>query len=401
MTAPTHIAFGLLTAAGAFALGGDSLHGDLPIGGYVVLGSLLPDIDTPNSAIGRAVPFVSGPIERRWGHRTVTHSLLALSALAVLALPLFFYRRACFGALLIGYGSHLAADCATKSGLPLFYPNPAVCVFPGSSRLRVRTGSLLGEGVVLLVLLILLLVSLPVLRVGGIWRTVRYLIGTPAAAYTDFRDATSETVLVFEGRWRRSRKAINGEAMVLDATPDWFLIAFGDRVLVYGEQGDVLPDRSRVRETGRAIRAEVLEVRGERFDQVLERVPKGAFLSGRLAADTVFEPGIKGHLYRGQHTSVQVFPKALVFSYASRSQVARLSPRRQAHPDSLARLRGEVGSLTAQVNAMQVRRPPVHYLKLREVQMALAARRRALDGVRDRTVRFTGGLFVRIPKGRK
>ena len=401
MTAPTHIAFGLLTAAGAFALGGDSLPGDLPIGGCVMLGSLLPDIDTPNSAIGRAVPFVSGPIERRWGHRTVTHSLLALSALAVLTLPLFFYRRTWFGALLIGYGSHLAADCATKSGVPLFYPNPAVCVFPGSSRLRVRTGSLLGEGVVLLVLLILLLMSLPVLQVGGIWRAVRYVMGTLGAAYMDYRGATSEAVLVFEGRWRTSRKAIEGEAVVLNATPDWFLIGFGERVLIYGEQGDILPDRSRVRETGRPIRTEVLEVRGERFGEVLERVPEEAFLSGRLAADTVFEPGIKGHLYRGQHTSVRVFPKALVFSHAPRVQVARLSPRREAHPDSLSRLRGEVGSLTAQVNAMQVRRPPVHYLKLREVQMALAARRRALDGLRDRTVRFTGGLFVRIPRGRE
>ena len=74
MRASTHLAFGLLCATGAFALWSRPLHQDLPALGCALLGSLMPDLDSPKSAPGRFLPFLSQPIERRWGHRTVTHS---------------------------------------------------------------------------------------------------------------------------------------------------------------------------------------------------------------------------------------------------------------------------------------------------------------------------------------
>ena len=87
MTAPTHIVFGLFSSASLFSLFSLSLHKDLPALGAVTLGSLLPDIDTPRSSIGRVLPFLSIPIERRWGHRTVTHSLSMLGLLGLVSLP--------------------------------------------------------------------------------------------------------------------------------------------------------------------------------------------------------------------------------------------------------------------------------------------------------------------------
>ena len=50
--------------------------------------SLLPDLDLPPSKIGRLFWFVSVPLERRFGHRTLTHSLVSLGAVMVLAGPL-------------------------------------------------------------------------------------------------------------------------------------------------------------------------------------------------------------------------------------------------------------------------------------------------------------------------
>ncbi|VEB43121.1 Inner membrane protein ydjM [Chromobacterium violaceum] len=41
-------------------------------------GSLLPDIDHPKSWLGRRIPFLSRPISYLFGHRGITHSLLAV-----------------------------------------------------------------------------------------------------------------------------------------------------------------------------------------------------------------------------------------------------------------------------------------------------------------------------------
>ena len=397
MTAPTHITIGLLSTAATFSTLSVPVHRDLPALGCAILGSLLPDIDTPHSSIGRLLPFVATPIERRWGHRTVTHSFAALMLVAVLTLPLYGHRRACFAAFLIGYTSHLMADCATKSGVPLFYPHPAACVVPASDRYRIRTGSLMGEGIVFLVALGLLAVVMPISRLGGVWRATRYLMATPDAAYTDYMASGSEALLRFEGRWRESRRPVKGEAIVLDAFPGRLLIAYQGRVLAYGEHGDILPDKSRVRETGRRIRMVRVKVRRETYQEALERIPEGAYVSGGLDTNDFFVPGFRGPLPRGRHTCIRIFPKALVFDLAPRSQLALLSPERPARPDSMASLRGEIGNLSRRLKAMRIRRPPAHPDQVLELEEALQSKRQELRRLKDRTVRFTGSLSLRIP----
>ena len=398
MTAPTHIAFGLLSAASTFSLASVSLHKDMPALGCAILGSLLPDIDTPGSSVGRLLPFVSVPLERRWGHRTITHCLLALLAVGVAAMPLMFYRSPWFAALMIGYASHLVADCATKSGAPLFYPSPSICVFPSGDRYRIRTGSLLGEGILLAVLLVLLAALMPVSRVGGIWRASRYLIATPRTAWADYREATTEAVLRFEGRWQDTRKPVTGEAVVLDATQDWFLIAFQGATRIYGDLGDIIPDKSRVRETGRPIRVDTLEAQRQTLDQILDRAPEGCFLSGRLESGSSFRLDLDERLSRGRHTAVRVFGRDIQFRFAPRAQVALLRPEAFTSPERVAELRSEIRDLQADLSAMQLRRPPVHYLRLQGMRDRLQARQRLLDLLlHNRQVRFSGHLSLRIP----
>ena len=246
MTAPTHIVFGLFSASSLFSLLSTSLHKDLPAVGLVTLGSLLPDIDTPGSSVGRLLPFISMPIERRWGHRTITHGFLCLAGLGALASPLLLTRPSWFAALLIGYGSHLFADSMTKSGVPLFYPSSAVCVLPANSRYRFKTGAL-SERIFFVGLLLLLMLVFPISKMGGTWRALRYLMATQSMAYTEFREAKTEAVLDFKGRWRQSRKPVSGKAVILDGNKSKLLIAFDGQTWLYGEQGDILPDRSRVR----------------------------------------------------------------------------------------------------------------------------------------------------------
>ncbi|WP_342632715.1 metal-dependent hydrolase [Marinobacter alkaliphilus] len=88
----------------------------------VVVGSLLPDIDHPKSWLGRRLLFISAPLSLIVGHRGITHSLLAATAL----LFALFWWGALGGyvvaSLCIGYLGHLAGDFLTKGGIPVFWP---------------------------------------------------------------------------------------------------------------------------------------------------------------------------------------------------------------------------------------------------------------------------------------
>jgi inner membrane protein len=87
MTLGPHAAF-----ASVLYLGGATLFGYRPdwvSWALAAAASLLPDIDLPPAKIGRLFWFVSVPLERRFGHRTLAHSALMLLAVAVLAAPLW------------------------------------------------------------------------------------------------------------------------------------------------------------------------------------------------------------------------------------------------------------------------------------------------------------------------
>jgi micrococcal nuclease len=81
--------------------------------------SLLPDIDTATSHIGRLLPDVSVAIERRWGHRTLTHSFGAVLLVALLTLPLTGQWF-----LVLAYLSHILLDMLIggNRGVALLWP---------------------------------------------------------------------------------------------------------------------------------------------------------------------------------------------------------------------------------------------------------------------------------------
>jgi len=115
MTAATHYAFSclILSAAGASP----------PVTLAASAVSLLPDIDHPESFIGRVFPFISKPILHKYGHRTVTHSLLAIGGVAVMMLPvLIFASGMIYGALLAAFASHIFIDLFNKAGVKLLSP---------------------------------------------------------------------------------------------------------------------------------------------------------------------------------------------------------------------------------------------------------------------------------------
>ncbi len=79
MIAGTHVAFSSALSAALFEYETD------PVGWAIVCAaSLLPDADLPTSKLGRALFWLSTRLEKRFGHRTITHSVIAIAALALL-----------------------------------------------------------------------------------------------------------------------------------------------------------------------------------------------------------------------------------------------------------------------------------------------------------------------------
>ena len=83
-------------------------------------GSLLPDIDSQHSGLGRMVKPLSGLLERKFGHRTITHSALGLLGFGVLSSWLLLIYPGVWVWLLIGVMSHILLDTANVSGVRLY-----------------------------------------------------------------------------------------------------------------------------------------------------------------------------------------------------------------------------------------------------------------------------------------
>jgi inner membrane protein len=139
MLAATHAGF-----ATALYLGGAAVFEyptDPASWGLAILFSFMPDIDIPTSKVGRPLFWISVPLEKRFGHRTITHSLIGVAILVLLASPLYFTYPLCFWAVVGGYWSHIQIDMANIRGVDLFWPSPIRVVMPGKIKYRLEVGS--------------------------------------------------------------------------------------------------------------------------------------------------------------------------------------------------------------------------------------------------------------------
>ena len=126
MTYKTHITGGLMLTLGGAAILNmiDVKPNNLgEVGllfGCAFIGSLLPDIDHPNSKINKYNPL-STIICMVAQHRSITHSLLWMVVVSLVGLLYKFNVWAIIG-LNIGILSHLILDMMNPTGVPLFYP---------------------------------------------------------------------------------------------------------------------------------------------------------------------------------------------------------------------------------------------------------------------------------------
>ena len=136
--------------------------------------SVLPDLDLPPK-IGRLFWFVSVPLERRFGHRTLTHSVPASPPWRCWSCRCGGSGRCTSGRWFGGYWSHLWIDMLNVRGVDLFWPSAVRVVTPGNRHWRLQVGSK-AEMLLLAGLLALTVALYPLSHLGfrdGLQRLLR------------------------------------------------------------------------------------------------------------------------------------------------------------------------------------------------------------------------------------
>ena len=145
------------------------------------IASQLPDLDTSKSWSGRILFPIAQWLEKRYPHRTITHSFLATGAIAAVFSPVALLNFGVWLALVLGYFCGWFADVFTKSGVAALYPGTGRLVIPANPRLRLSTGSN-AEYVVMTVLVLVTIASININISGGILRTFNQTLGLPSGA---------------------------------------------------------------------------------------------------------------------------------------------------------------------------------------------------------------------------
>ncbi|MDA3817016.1 MAG: metal-dependent hydrolase [Prolixibacteraceae bacterium] len=181
MKAGNHIAGGIVFTGLFASFFNANIFSSFDLLAFTAFASLIPDVDHTKSAIGKIFYPLAKFLDRRFGHRTITHSALFLAILCLFSafIENLFSEHYQFTVILFfAVFSHLVLDMITVQGIPFFYPfakNP--CVIPENPRYRIRTSNNRAE-VAVFCISILLMFSCANLFKNGFWTTYNRAFGT-------------------------------------------------------------------------------------------------------------------------------------------------------------------------------------------------------------------------------
>jgi len=230
MTAPTHVTFAGFVYLLIMTPTGVALS--VPNAIAMAVASLLPDLDTGASRIGRMFLPLSLRIERRFGHRTLTHAVVFVFSLAVVLLPLALWDMDLYACFCAGYTTHTLLDTATINGVRLFYPFSTVrCVFPMEIyhplRYRTATGSKLDHALGV----IFLLGCIPTFLIAelGYERFVRFAQRNVESAVRDYNEysRTNRVFATISGHNLLTKEHVAGRFEIVGTLDDQTLLFKG------------------------------------------------------------------------------------------------------------------------------------------------------------------------------
>ena len=230
MRALTHVSCAELVYLLFFTTAGVSLSAGNAAA--VAFASILPDIDSGGSRVGRLCPPLTRFLERKFGHRTLTHSLFLVAIFfLVLLVPVLngYESAACF---LMGYATHPFLDTCTPNGVRLFFPFSRVrCVFPFDSSaphsFRIESGSTQDTALGILICL----ACIPALYVAGVGyeRFIRLTQHSVESAVRDYESfsPSAAVYVVMRGRSGLSGEILEGRFPVAGALDSHTLVFVG------------------------------------------------------------------------------------------------------------------------------------------------------------------------------
>jgi inner membrane protein len=334
MLAPTHSVFGMFMTLIILAVFGVqmSLHWSILL--VAVLGALMPDIDIPKSFIGKIFWFISIPLERKFGHRTITHSLLgwaiATIIFSVIMLASSFLIPSShqlvirwIASFAISYLSHIILDMINPRGVPLFWPDPGRDVFPKNPKFRPRSGSK-AELVIFGTLIVLFFaVAMPISKYG-VASSLRWLLANPASAIQEFKNLQTHSYLDFQGLFRESREPVSGKAEILNVENSRLIILFNNKVYSLSDElaADITAHHVRVHKTTSPIQIEQHQFQKQPREALIKQVPAGALISGIV--DLPQHAQLKTTLENSQYKTIEQNGGQLILKYANPADLEKL-----------------------------------------------------------------------------
>jgi inner membrane protein len=263
--------------------------------GTAAIASQFPDLDTSKSWIGRLPPFtlISRWIEKRYSHRTLTHSFIFSLGLAAVTFPVTLWNQSLWIALNLGYFLGWYADNFTKQGVCAFFPHPGRLVTPGNPRLRLSTGSS-AEYFLLMVLVCVAIAIINLNTSGGILKAFNQTLGLSSGAVEIVAAEQNQYLLMaqIKGRNTLTQQAVQGQFEVVQPLTQTDLLVKDSQGRLYraGEtqESQIQITQVQVQRRGN-VKPSVREIRleDEAIIEALSRIPKSdrVYLSGLLTVE--------------------------------------------------------------------------------------------------------------------
>ena len=372
MLAPTHSVFGIFLTLIILAVFGVQwgLHWTIII--FAILGAIIPDVDHPKSIIGKILFPISLPLERRYGHRTMTHSLFGWAIFTVIFAVLiglisFLPQISTWGwadlplrwiaAFSISYFSHLILDMFNRRGSQMFWPDPGRDVIPRNPKFRPESGSRI-EVLIFLILLALMFLAFPISKYG-IGSSLRWLLATPGSAIEEFKSMKTHAYLDFKGIMGETREPVAGKGEILDVSNKRLVILFKGNVYTISDElaADIFASHVRVKKTAAPIKTERKEFKNESREYLLSQIPKGGLISGVVhlpeGMEITFPP------FSGTYKTMEQKGNDLILSFASKDQIEKLALteyfdlQKKKDQAELSGLNARAEKVQAQINELE------------------------------------------------
>lgn len=290
--------------------------------------SQIPDIDTSTSSIGQILWPISRWIEKRYPHRSVTHSLIFTAALALVSFGVWWrYQIDMKVAIALPLGHIVAcfSDTFTKAGVQLFWPSPLWCVFGLNPKRRLTTGGT-GEYWVLVGAVAAIAINVGLINGGGLGQFTAESLGLRSGILENFQQNANnkEVFAIVEGSFFADSSNASGKYFILSQIGNEFILLNRSGIYQTGTGAQITATRVNT-EIGRASLRQILPLTFVE-EEILPKLvavaaahPKALILlTGQVTIDSPEEVLIAPK--PGQLEVVKLAGNQLVFNHCPLSQ---------------------------------------------------------------------------------